>query len=628
MSHISNLCKLLLLCWPLTVLAEEPAVHEPREQEELETLRVLEREHIPSVGPAPRSLEFGFGVAPVDRLALEGNSPLDLLVGAARDVSGEGVGPSARRLAAELSPRLAGVLEQVELDLGKLDEKVEAGGIEYLPFGVDFTDEPAVKHYVGLFTDPGSSTLKVWIQRSGKYQHLIEPILEEEGVPVDLLYLAMIESGYKNRSVSHANAGGMWQFIPSTGYEHGLMIDSYVDERFDPIKATRAAARLLKKNHARFGSWPLAMAAYNGGGGLVSGTIRRFNSNHYFRLVDYGAMYEETRRYVPKIYAAALIAKNPEAFGYEGIQRQEPWRFDEVEVPGGVRLALLADAASVDVHTLQDYNPELLKLETPPDVERYTLRLPEGKAVVFTEHWDRVAERYGAEHETYTVRFGERIDDIAKRFGVPKRVLRNVNNLGSREHPAYGSTVIIPVKGRKPAQEDSEEAEPRVVLVPDAGFDLPDHKRVFYEVNSGDELAWVAEHFGVREMQVALWNDLDPEAKLRKGMTLQLFVEPDFDLSQSKVLFEDAVEAVVVGSSEHEALSGRKKKRKGSVHYKVKRGDSVSKIAARHGVSTRDIIRWNNLDKKATIRTGMRLVIHKDGRKKKKRRKKKRKKKK
>ncbi|PJB41289.1 MAG: hypothetical protein CO108_13335 [Deltaproteobacteria bacterium CG_4_9_14_3_um_filter_63_12] len=574
------------------------------EYEEVAAVRVLERRLLPSSESRVNKLELGYGVGAADRLALAGEPPVKVLT---RTAAKETVGLSGSGLQVNLDPQLFDALEQIKSDL--MQGTAEADGSFVLPFGIECADQPSVQRYLALFTDQGSKTLKVWMQRSGRWRPLILEILQEEAVPRDLLFLAMIESGFKTQVKSPANAGGMWQFIPGTALDMGLRIDAYVDERFDPIKATRAAAIYLKRQHAKFGSWPLAMAAYNGGAGTVSKAIDTYNSNDYFQLVEYGAMYDETRRYVPKIMAAALVANNPKSFGFDGLASDPAWDYDEVEVPGDVRLSLLADAVGSTLEELEELNPELLLKQTPPDRETYTLRIPAGTGSLFVENFDNLVEKYGKKHERITLRFGETIERVAQKTGVPTRVLREINGFANKERAPYGTTLLVPTKGRSAVEPESPSKEMRVVLVPKEEFTFEGRERVFYDVNKGDTLEEIADHFGLRKVQVALWNDLDATAKLREGLTLQLFLPQDH-ATDAILSLESEVRALEIGSEEYEDWTQSKTQSEGNrTTYKVQKGDSVSKIAKKFSVKSTDLIRWNNLDSKGTIRLGMRLVI-------------------
>ncbi len=578
-----------------------------RDYDELDNMRVLERELISSSEARVELLEMGFGVPAHDRLALSGEPAVRLLT---REREGAAAPKANQGLQLHVNPSLEGALDQVRRDLAPYAAGSQSKDL-LLPLGLDCASEPAVQEYLALYTAPGSRTLKVWLQRSGKWRPALTRILEEEGVPSDLFYLAMIESGYRTKVKSPANAAGMWQFIPGTAVDMGLKIDAYVDERLDPFKATRTAARYLKRQKDRFGSWPLAMAAYNGGSGTVSKAIGLYNTNDYFKLVAYGAMYDETRRYVPKILAAAMIAKNPRVFGFDGLVMEPAWTFDEVDVPGGLRLALLADAAGTDLATLEEYNPELLKGETPPGVSAYTLRLPAGSAAEFVERFDRVSELYGKDHQRVRLKFGQTIEMLAAELEVPARLLRQVNGYSRNERAPYGAEIIVPSKALGSDKSAKAAVQKGYVLVPNQDFQFTDRVRYLYHVNAGDKVEEIAQAFDLRPNQIALWNDLDLAAKLRSGMGLQLFLPAGFDVSGTMLMTEDEVKAIAIGSEAHEALSAstRASSPRG-VGYSVKRGDTVSSIAKRHGVTVKQIIEWNNLDKNGTIRTGTRLVLY------------------
>ncbi len=421
-------------------LEESPSPEdvEAQDYDELESFRALERLHLPTDQENLHRLSQGHGVPSLDPLALQGHSPLALL---------EAASPPAPSSPFDAS--FSEAIRDVHRDLEYLrGQQAQTTTPSRLPFDLNCLDEPSVQEFLAVLTHPGSKTLRTWLQRAGRWRSLIVPILREEGVPEELFYLAMIESGFKTRVRSPANAGGMWQFIPSTALDQGLHIDTFVDERFDPIKSTRAAARYLKKQHTRFGSWPLAMAAYNGGSGTVSEAIQAFNANDYFKLIQYGAMYDETRRYVPKILAAALVGQHPEAFGFEGLQESEPFSFDEIDAPPDTRLSLLADAAGCSLDTLRDLNPELLLDQTPPGSSPYPLRIPQGASARFVEHFDDLASRYGTSHERLPLRFGQTIDMLAADTGLPPRVIRQINGIPPKQNPPYGSTILLPLQGR------------------------------------------------------------------------------------------------------------------------------------------------------------------------------------
>lgn len=592
---------------------------------ELQAMRVLERTLIEgSASELPvRNAEASSLVQPSDPLELSHASVLEMLLNETDEAETQGLQQHATRIMAQSMAQLSQILDNADTSTGLIK-----------PFGLDCLHQPAVREYLALYSSTGSKGFKVWLQRSGKWHDIVEQVMREEGVPGDLLYLAMIESGFKTRVKSPKAAGGMWQFMPGTGVEMGLRIDAWVDERFDPIKSAHAAARYLKKQYQRFESWPLAMAAYNGGPGLVNAAIDKYNTNDFFKLVAYGAMFDETRRYAPKILAAATIGKNPEAFGYGGLQLEKPLRFDSVEVPGGTRLEQIAEASGSQIETIEELNPELLKRQTPPN-ELWTVRIPKGSAHAFVEKFDKLNTKYKST-ETYEVRFGETIEILSERSGQPARVIRALNHIGSKEAAPYGASILLPsgskAKIAASIQKQREAAasgtikddDKRLVLVPPPTFSLSKHQRVFYMTQKGDRIGAIAEAFGVTPTQLALWNDIDIYAKLRPKMILQVYVEPNRDLSGVETIYENEAQIVIKGSNEHRAMLDAKSRTTQSkakaaaattaskvVYHTVGKGDTLSKIAKKYGVSIDKLMKWNKLKNASSIRKGQKLIVKK-----------------
>ena len=237
-----------------------------------------------------------------------------------------------------------------------------------------------VERWIDLFHTVLKSDFEVFLSRRGTYGELVRDALRARGMPEDLLYLAMMESGLKPRAISNASAVGLWQFMSPTALQYGLRVDSYVDERRDPIGATEAALDYLHWLHGRFGSWYLAAAAYNAGPGRVERVLRRYadgrvgDENLYWEIVDH--LPKETREYVPRLIAAAILAKNASAYGFV-VNSTERYAFDLVFVPGGTTLRRVASALEIDVGILKDLNPHLVQGVTPP-TEVYGVRVPVG----------------------------------------------------------------------------------------------------------------------------------------------------------------------------------------------------------------------------------------------------------
>ncbi len=243
-------------------------------------------------------------------------------------------------------------------------------------FDLPVTYNSQVKFWVRHFQSSGKQWFRKWLERSSRYLPTIQRILSDEGLPLDLGYLAMIESGFSNHAVSTAQAVGPWQFIRATGHRYGLKIAWWIDERKDLEKSSRAAARYIKDLYKIFQSWHLVAASYNMGESGVQRIIRKYNSHNYWVLVQKGAFSQETQNYVPKLMAAMLIAKAPGLYGFRNLKGYPPLQYDSFYLPGGTSLQLLADHLGVTREYLSDLNPELTKGIIPSNVKGHRIRIP------------------------------------------------------------------------------------------------------------------------------------------------------------------------------------------------------------------------------------------------------------
>jgi membrane-bound lytic murein transglycosylase D len=316
----------------------------------------------------------------------------------------------------------------------------------------------SVQRFVDLFEQKQPDRMALYLKRSGRYEGMIRTKLRERGMPEDLIYLSMIESGFNPNARSKAQAVGLWQFMAPTARMYGLRVDSHVDERRDPEKSTDAALRYLKDLYNQFGSWNLAAAAYNTGGNRVArimkeetGTVRGMESD-FWRIR--ARLPSETREYVPLIFAAALIGKEPEKYGLGSVERLLPLPVERVEVPGGTPLEVVANSIGLGVSELKELNPHLITGATPPG-SSYPVRIPEGQADVFARNFEaaraaraaavpvRVAASPSAAR-THRVSRGESLSTIARRHGVTVAALQRANSLGSRTVIQPGQVLRIP----------------------------------------------------------------------------------------------------------------------------------------------------------------------------------------
>src|SRR5678815_173862 len=303
----------------------------------------------------------------------------DLLAPATLDSSSKGAGETAPKPdKQEVNKRTASVqndssvlrngsgprgedrfLNSLEKDLNRgIDQPVERRRLE---FSKAVIENPRVRYFINQFSKSGKNDLERALARSGKYMSMIAQVLHEEGVPEELAYLALIESGYVTHSSSSSGAVGLWQFVPGTARRYGLKMDSWVDERRDPIKSTRAAAAYLKDLHNYFGRWYLAIAAYNAGQGAIEKAMQSSGANDFWTLSAKAKLREETRNFVPKFVAASLIASDPQKYGFIDVAYEPPMDYEEMEVQGSLRFASLAEMAGTDPETIRDLNPALLR---------------------------------------------------------------------------------------------------------------------------------------------------------------------------------------------------------------------------------------------------------------------------
>ena len=306
---------------------------------------------------------------------------------------------------------------------------------------IDANAEVAASIY--FFQNKGLETYRIWTERSGKYRDLIIPILREHKLPLDLFYLAMIESG--------ARAMGMWQFIRQTGIREGLRVDRVIDERKNPAKATRAAARHLSGLYEEFGEWRLAMAAYNAGRGRVRRAIKKAGTDDFWKL----ELPRETRRYVPMLMAATVIAKDPKSFGIGDVELQAPLAFDTIELPPYVDkkpfvVDLESAARLLDIghEQLKKLNMELRLGFTPPNRRgRYNLLVPPGTGKDFIQRYSQLSDSQKRRPLHYTVRRGDSISAIAQIFHVNSRLIAQINDLRNPNLIHPGQNLFIPVQG-------------------------------------------------------------------------------------------------------------------------------------------------------------------------------------
>ncbi len=305
----------------------------------------------------------------------------------------------------------------------------------------------AVERNISLFSNTIKDRFALYLSRSGKYLDIMKDILRKKDVPEDIVFLSLIESGFNPHAYSIAHAAGPWQFIASTARRYGLEIDWWRDERRDPVKSTEAAADYLKDLYDMFGSWSLAMAAYNAGEGKILKAMRRSKADDYWALLGTKHIRRETKEYVPRFIAASMIAANPQDFGFDEIEYGEPLSYEEVEISSPVDLSVAAECAGTTVDEIQRLNPELRRWCTPPDAPQYTLRIPEGTREEFLEKLASIPAEERFSIDLYTVKKGDTFKKIGRKTGIPVQVILSLNATEKVMPLRTGSTIYLPPKG-------------------------------------------------------------------------------------------------------------------------------------------------------------------------------------
>ena len=478
-----------------------------------------------------------------------------------------------------LRDELSRYTRALPMDLGDITP-VENDGEGRLP--IVYNDQ--VGRIIQFFRTQGRQSMQTWLTRLPRYLALMKPALDREGVPEELIFHALVESGLNPRAYSWKHASGPWQFISSTARLYGLRQDWWVDERRDFERATVAAARYLKKLYDEFGDWYLALAAYNTGEFRVHRAIRLHQSRDYWKLF---VLPRETRNHVPKIMAAFLIAQDPEKYGFF-VTPLPLLEWDEVPVDKSLTLQILAQIAECSPETLAVFNPELRQAATPPpeDGKPYVFRIPKGHKEAFERNYQPIASKVGpvladVRVRRHRVRRGETLYSISKRYGVSISRIAKVNNLRNRHRLRIGQRLDIPVPRSVVASRQSGAPS------------RPDASKVIYTVRARDTLGAISENHDVGLSALRRWNGLRPgSSQIRVGQKLVIWVPTTPRASRTPR------RVVPLGMDKYT--------------YTVRPGDTLSQIAEAHGVGLSKLRVWNGFRRaNQHIRVGQRLVIWK-----------------
>jgi len=438
-----------------------------------------------------------------------------------------------------------------------------------------------VEQFIKRFQTDRRKEFAAGIARSGLYIDMFRRILKEEGVPQDLIYMAMIESTFKVRAYSRARAKGIWQFMSWTGKRYGLKINSWIDERSDPEKSCRAAARFMRDLHAELGDWQLAMAAYNGGPGRVGRAVRSMKTNDFWKISSTSRyLRRETRNFVPAILAAAIIMKQPEKYGFGDVVLEKPIEYEKVKIESATDLRIAAELASVEVPILQELNPALRSMITPDGYPDFELKVPVGKKGSFEKKYAALPPHKRLKYTEHVVRRGETLSAIAKRHRTSVTAIQRANNIRNPHKLKLGQHLIVPLS---PTAGSSEVGTSRVAVQ-----DVPRGTKVVHTVRRGENLYLIARAYRTTIGSIAGWNNINPSATIHPGKKLTI------------------ISGTTTGDRVAASTSGNR------IVHNVKQGDTLYDIASRYKISVSQLKTWNNL-RRNLILPGDRLTIYVKG---------------
>ena len=586
-----------------------------------------------SVSPAPESDAVGDLVARVEKQYQAGleafhsgqtdiakqdfDNAFNLLLGSNLEIR------SDDRLQAEFERMVEGV---DHLDLGGLTLDSDAQKSEPAPIdetnGITPTADPKLKAkaqaeiksthsdlplmmtdqvagYISYFSNRGRGTLEHAFARSGRYHDMMVKILKEEGVPQDLIYLAQAESGFHPLAVSRVGARGIWQFMGSRARGYGLHHSMWVDDRQDPEKSTRAAARHLRDLYAQFGDWYLAMAAYNSGPGTVQAAVRRTGYADFWELYRRNVLPKETRNYVPIILAVTIMTKNLSQYGFDDVSMDEPAVYDSVNISYPVDLRLVAECVDATQAQLQELNPSLLRLTTPREGV-FELHLPLGSKGQYQTAIAEIPKDMRLWWRYHKVQQGDTLASLSREYHMPAKAIATANHFEGTELEA-GARVIIPIAAGKHPLSDNATYARRITR---------------YKVHRGDTVETVAENFGVSAQMVRRWNGLRGGDSLRgrRVLALHLPVSPSSEAVSAKSKSSahprktTQTASAKVPQSQIASTEGNDTSEPASVlRHKVKSGETLYSIANTYKTTVAALKRNNG--NVATLKPGMILVV-------------------
>ena len=459
-----------------------------------------------------------------------------------------------------------------------------------------------VQMYLNLFQGKQRNQFAEWLARSGRYKSIMQEQLMEAGLPTDLMYLSMIESGYYELACSRSKAVGLWQFMQPTGKQYNLKVDKYVDERRDAIKSTQAAVSYLSDLYDEFGDWYLAVAAYNGGPGTIRNGLRQHNVNDFWELASKKHLSLETKRYVPKLIAALIIAKDPERYGFTNINYQQPLGYDTITVRPGMPLDAIALISDSSLKEIKELNRELKNNRTPINQVEYEVKVPAARGTLAQKNLSRLHSIASTGYKTHKIRKGDTLSSICRRYDVNKTTILKVNNLRSNKlRTGYNLRIPYNTLTYQLLPEGSSDA---MLAYKDS--------LILHRIKKGETVSNISQKYGVTPEMIVAWNGLKNTHTIRAGQQLALYIDNG---NQATNISQTASRKNDTTNSNLMVLHSEKKKHFTSNedlfhYYSVRNGDSLWSISRKFSASTTDIKKWNKL-KSNLIHPGSTLKLKK-----------------
>ncbi len=518
---------------------------------------------------------------------------------------------------APLEANGASQLDAIYLELAPQSEEAEdvsfltditlAKPVEDPSQTVPIESNDRVDYFLKTFRGPQKRWMLRALKRSGRYTSRMKEIFVEEGLPDELVYLAIIESGFNPYAFSRAGAMGIWQFMPATGKRYGLVINWWIDERRDLEKSTRAAARYLKDLYALFDDWYLAAAAYNAGEGKISRGLRKYESNNFWHLSKRRYLKKETKDYVPRFLAALMIAKEPDRYGFGDIQYDTPLFYETVAVSDATDLAVVAQGCGYKLRYLNKLNPQLRRGCTPSGYKGdYDVKVPLGTKERFITYYEQLDPNKRLTFRRHRIKGGDTLSHLAERYGVSVRSIMQMNRLKSRHSIREGKNLIIPIPARYAAKGSRGETQ-RVARRKASKPKLPNYSaegfhKITHVVKKGDSLWTIGTKYGVTSYSLKKWNGLR-STRIHPGKELVVW-------KMGHVAKRKAASKAKTKTEPRQASSKAPGPGFNKIIHVVKNGESLWTISSKYGVTSYSLKKWNSL-RSTRLHPGNELIVWK-----------------